>query len=90
MQCIEPRTTASLAYRALLLWESSTDRFLDRVKFANAIQSLSSGEAAPALCITYTNRNGEHPQRQLRGFAVILQGDVYAVFSKLDEGGRVL
>jgi transposase len=51
----------------------------------------AAGEAAPAVWFTYTaNRNGEHPQHQLRDFTGILQADGYAGFSKLYEGGRVL
>lgn len=51
----------------------------------------AAGQAAPAVWFTYTaNRNGEHPQHQLRDFTGVLQADGYAGFSKLYEGGRVL
>lgn len=50
----------------------------------------AAGQAAPAVWFTYTaNRNGEHPQHELRDFTGILQADGYAGFSKLYEGDRV-
>ncbi len=47
----------------------------------------AAGQAAPAVWFAYTaNRNGEHPQHELRDFTGILQADGYAGFSKLYEG----
>jgi transposase len=48
-----------------------------------------AGRAPPAAAFFYSpDRGGEHPERQLAGFAGIMQADAYAGFNRLYEPGR--
>jgi hypothetical protein len=48
-----------------------------------------AGPDPPAALFYYSrNRNGEHPQRHLAGYARILQADAYAGFGELYDGKR--
>jgi transposase len=48
-----------------------------------------AGPAPPAAAFFYSpDRSGQHPERNLAGFAGIMQADAYAGFNRLYEAGR--